>query len=355
MKQLMPLAGVLCLLTMGTSAFGQALSLATQTAYGIERGTWRLEFDNDVFFNKDNKISSGWSLQRHTPVAKNWAALQETPDFVRRWGSKIPTLTVDGLVCRAGIAIGQIIQTPDDLSRGDLIKDDVPYAGALTIQATWYTFSDEAFRGFEITAGVVGPPSLAEQTQKTVHKLIGSGDPKGWDNQISTEPIINFSYMRKRKIWDIGHPAGMALDTTINVNFNLGNLFTQASASVETRFGYNMPGGFVFVPDPIGYSMHYKAALNPPNSSTGSFYGSLVLRETGILHNIFLDGNTFTDSHSVDKQPFVSQAIVGLHFEQQDWSIQLNALISSDDVDTSTALLAESNELIGTLIFEMRF
>lgn len=349
------MAGMLCLLLIGTSAFGQASPLSTRTAYGIERGAWRLEFDNDAFFKKDNKISSGWSLQRHTPIAENWATLQETPNFVRQWGSKIPTLTADGLVCRAGIAMGQITQTPDDLSRRDLIKDDVPYAGALTIQTTWYAYSDKTFRGFEIIAGVVGPPALAEQTQKTVHKLIGSGDPNGWDNQLSTEPVINFNYMRKRKIWCIGHPTGMAIDTTINANFGLGNLFTQASASVEARFGYNMPGGFVFVPDPIGYSMHYKAALNPPNPRSWSLYGSVVLRETGILHTIFLDGNTFTDSHSVDKQPFVAQAIAGLHFELQDWSIQLNAMVSSDNVNTKTATLAEGNELIGTLIFETRF
>ena len=51
---------------------------------------------------------------------------------------------------------------------------------SLTIQTTWYTFIDKAFRGFEITAGIVGPPVLAEQTQKTAHKLIGGGDPTRW-------------------------------------------------------------------------------------------------------------------------------------------------------------------------------
>jgi hypothetical protein len=31
-----------------------------------------------------------------------------------------------------------------------------------------------------------------------------------------------------------------------------------------------------------------------------------------VLHNLFLDGNTFTDSHSVDKKPFVGDVQVGL-------------------------------------------
>ncbi len=244
-----------------------AAPVLAQTESGsrsVESATWRFEFDNDVFFNEDNKISSGWSLQKQSAVARSWDALEDVPGFVRRWGKAIPTLTDEGLIYRAGIAISQVIQTPDDLSRSDLIEDDVPYAGALTLQATWYAFNDDEFRGFEITAGVVGPPSLAEQTQKTVHKLIGSDDPKGWDNQLSTEPVINFNYMRKQKVWRGGNPAGLSFDTAINGNAGLGNLFTQASVALEMRFGQNMPRGFVYVPDPIGLSMHYKATLSLP-------------------------------------------------------------------------------------------
>jgi hypothetical protein len=321
----------------------------------VESATWRFEFDNDVFFNEDNQISSGWSLQKQSAVARSWEALEDVPGFVRRWGKAIPTLTDEGLVYRAGIAIGQVIQTPDDLSRSDLIEDDVPYAGALTLQATWYAFNDDEFRGFEITAGVVGPPSLAEQTQKTVHKLIGSDDPKGWDNQLETEPVINFNYMRKQKLWRGGNPAGFSYDTAVNGNVGLGNLFTQASVALEMRFGQNMPRGFVYVPDPIGLSMHYMASLKPANPQAASFYGTLVLRGSAFAHNIFLDGNTFRDSHSVDKEPFVGMAIAGLHYERANWGIHFSVMVSSDDVDTSKYPAAEGRERLGTVDIEWRF
>lgn len=330
-------------------------SSASANDTSVETATWRFEFDNDVFFSKDNKISSGWSLQKHSAVAQSWEALEDVPDFVRRWGKVIPTLTADGLNYRAGIAIGQVIQTPGDLSRSDLIEDDVPYAGALTLQATWYAFNDDAFRGFEITAGVVGPPSLAEQTQKTVHKLIGSTDPKGWDNQLSTEPVINFNYMRKQKIWRGGNPAGLSFDTAINGNVGLGNLFTQVSGALEMRFGQNMPRGFVYVPDPIGLSMHYKATLRPANPQAVSFYGTLVLRGSAFAHNIFLDGNTFRDSHSVDKKPLVGMVIAGLHYERANWGIHFNVMASSDDVDTRKYPAAEGRERLGTIDVEWRF
>jgi len=321
----------------------------------VESQTWRFEFDNDVFFNKDNKISSGLSLQKHSAVALSWEALEAVPGFVRRWGKTIPTLTKDGLLYRAGIAVGQIIQTPDDLSRSDLIENDVPYAGALTLQATWYAFNDDEFRGFEITAGVVGSPSLAEQTQKTLHKLIGSDDPKGWDHQLSTEPVINFNYMRKHKIWRGGKPAALSFDTAIDGNVGLGNLFTQASAALEMRFGHNMPKGFVYVPDPIGLSMHYMASLKPANPQVASFYATLVLRGSAFAHNIFLDGNAFRDSHSVDKKPLVGLVIAGLHYERKNWGIHFSVMESSDNVDASKAPAAEGRERLGSIDIEWRF
>ena len=347
----------ICLLFFTVKPFyGQdPSSFETEKPDGVEQATWRFEFDNDVFFNKDNKISSGWSLQKHSAVAESWESLHGVPGFVKYWGKKIPTLQKEGLVYRAGIAIGQVIQTPDDLSRSDLIEDDVPYAGALTLQATWYAFNDDEFRGFEITAGVIGPPSLAEQTQKTIHKLISSDDPKGWDNQLSTEPVINFNYMRKHKIWRGGNPAGLSFDTAINGNVGLGNLFTQASVALEMRFGRNMARGFVYVPDPIGLSMHYMASLKPANPQAASFYATLVLRGSAFAHNIFLDGNTFRNSHSVDKKPLVGLMIVGLHYERKNWGIHFGVMESSDNVDINQASAAENRERLGTIDVEWRF
>ncbi len=331
------------------------LSLASEKSNSVESVTWRFEFVNDNVFNKDNKISSGWSLQKHSAVAKSWEELDEVPEFVRHWGRVIPSLTKEGLVYRAGIAIGQVIQTPDDLSSSTLIKDDVPYAGVMALQASWYAYNDNEFRGFEIIAGVLGPPSLAEQFQKISHKLIDSEEPMGWDNQLKTEALINVNYMRKKKLFHRGNPAALAFDTAVNGNIGLGNLFTQASAALEMRFGYNMPQGFLYVPDPIGLSMHYNASLKPANPQLSSFYGSLVLRGSAYAHNIFLDGNTFHDSHSVDKETLVGMLIAGIHFEQRNWGMHFNVIVSSDDVDTSKLPSAEGKELLATLDIEWRF
>lgn len=321
----------------------------------VESTIWQLELNNDFFFNKDNKISSGWFLQKHSPLAENWDKLKDVPDFFKTVGKSIPTLTKDGLSYRAGITIGQIVQTPNDLSRSDLITDDVPYAGAFTFQASWYAYNAHEFRGLEITAGVVGPPSLAEHVQKAVHRLINSPEPKGWDHQLSTEPVLNINYMRKKKIWHQGNPANLSFDASISGNAELGNLFTMAGVALEMRFGRNMPGGFVYVPDFIGVNMHYNASLKPINFQAHSFYASLIFNGSFFVHNIFLDGNSFGGSHSVEKKPTVSHIIAGLHYERQEWGIHFSFMESSNDVDTSKVPAAIGNERLGTISLVLRF
>ena len=346
---------ILIILFLVYANVGSALAQAGPEHTSVESATWRFEIDNDLLFNKDNQISSGWSVQKHSAVAKSWEDLEELPKFIRQWGAALPTLTDKGLRYRAGIAVGQVIQTPDDISRQDLNKDDVPYAGVLTAQASWYAFNDEEFRGFELTLGVVGSPSLAEQTQKFVHKITNNDDPKGWDHQLKTEPVLNFNYMRKQKVWRHGNPAGWATDVSVDGHAGVGNMFTQASVALECRWGYNMPRGFASVPDPIGLSMHYVATLQPANPQAGSLYATLALRGSAFAHNIFLDGNTFRDSHSVDKEPLVGLAVAGFHYERKNWGIHFNIVASSDDVDTDDAPDAEGRERLGSITIEWRF
>jgi lipid A 3-O-deacylase len=318
-----------------------------------ERERWRFEFDNDVFFNKDGNLSNCWSVQKHSAIASAWDDLVKMPRFAGIFGNHIPTLNGKGLAHRFGLSITQTIQTPNDIGRKDLIKNDVPYAGILILQGSWYAYNDTEFRGFEITAGVVGPPSLGEQSQEAFHKLSQRMLPQGWNNQIRTEPLFELAYMRKKKIWRIGSPGGLSIDSTIDGNAALGNLFTHATAAMELRLGRNMPGGFAHIPNITGYGMNYVAALQPAHYHAGSFYGSLALRATALAHSVFLDGNLFRDSHRVDKKPLVGQIIAGFHYERMHFGVHLYTLASSAVVDIHKVTAAEERELIGLISIEL--
>lgn len=321
---------------------------------GAEQSGYALESLNDFYFGKDQELSGAWALQAHTAVADSWETLEKVPDFIRRWGTSIPTLGAGQRVYRVSAGLGQITQTPVDLKRRDLIEEDVPYAGALLASLSWYGFSNDAFAGFEFVTGVVGPASGVGSVQKASHQLLGITEPRGWDNELRNEPIVNFNYLRKRKLANFHHASDRSSDITLGGRICLGNLITQAGASVEMRYGRNMPGGFVDVPDPIGYDMTYNAALAPPNPAAASFYGSVVLRAVGVARDIFLDGNTFRHSHSVEKKTFVGSAILGLHYERNSWSAHFSVILPTDTVDTSRATEVEGRGELAAVSVEWR-
>ncbi len=207
-------------------------------------------------------------------------------------------------------SIGQNLYTPANLTQSNLIQDDRPYAGFLYGSAGFSTLSDNHIDDVEVTLGIVGPASLGEQTQKEVHKVTDSTHPKGWDNQLKNEPGLILSWERQ---WP-SH-----LNTTIgplnfrtipHIGVSLGNVYTYASTGTTLqltpkryqwqaqppRIRPAMPGsGFFAVPE---------------NRWAWSAFAGVEGRAIG--RNIFLDGNSFTDSHSVDKKYFVADANAGV-------------------------------------------
>jgi hypothetical protein len=345
--------GVLLLL----SGLAQAKEITSSAAFnprGVERPTHSFKFSNDLYFGTDSGITGSLALQKHSSVARSWQAVEGLPHFIDRWGPKIPTITAEGLFYRSSFALGTITQTPDEIQRSELIKNDVPYAGVLALEASWYGFNDDEFRGFEFVVGVLGPAALGKQLQTTAHKLTGANRPRGWRHQLKNEPIINLNYMRKKKISRMGNPTGWAFDTAFSGNASLGNLVTKVTSSIEMRWGHNMPQGFTFIPDPIGFGMNYKAALKPANPRAAAYYGSLTLRGTGVLYNVLLDGNTFRNSHSVDKEPVFGEVIFGFHYERESWSVHLDTVFATDEVNTSQVTDVDNGRMIGSLTIEWR-
>ena len=326
-----------------------------------EAAKYRLELDNDVAFGSDNQFSNGWSFQIHTPVADSWETLEGPANPIKKIGAWLPTLTKEGLKYRASLAIGQILQTPEEIENPNPIPNDVPYLGILALQGAWIAFNDTDFRGFEFTLGAIGRPSMAEQTQNFVHEVITGDDvAEGWDNQLEDEVAINLNYMAKKKFYRTGNPSGFSFDAAINGNIALGTIFTLADVRLETRFGSNMPKGFLYFPNVAARSLTYDATLAPPNRSKASFYGSLALGATAMGHYIGLDGNVFKDNdigEDVEKEDFLGLANIGVHYERQSWGVHLTWTLTTDTIDEDEFPLPPGQDpenAFGTLMFEWR-
>ncbi|MDT8387363.1 MAG: DUF2219 family protein [Thiogranum sp.] len=106
---------------------------------------------------------------------------------------------------------------------------------------------------------------------------------------------------------------------------------------------------------PLGFGLTHRATLAPADRAAASLYGSLVVRATAVVQDLFLDGNSFRDSHSVDKEPLIGQAVAGLHYERQNWSVHFNLLIPTTRVDTNDAPDVDGNSELAALVFEWHY
>jgi len=274
--------------------------------------THSLYFENDLFNGTDSNYTNGVKYSLISPDLSPHARTARLPRKVLEWIHRVPFIRDSGheFSHKAEFSFGQSMYTPGDINRSDLITDDRPYAGWSYVGLAYHRLARFADRldfldSVEIQIGMVGPLSLAEETQTLVHELRGIGTAEGWDHQLNNEPGLVVAFERK---WLLSQETSFPLATNaiIHVGGALGNISTYFNTGLEVRCGLNLPGNFgVSLIRPAG-STHFSPAKDLSIYLFAAVNGKYVLRD------IFLDGNTFTDSHSVDKKDFVADLAGGL-------------------------------------------
>lgn len=264
--------------------------------------------ENDLFAGTDHHYTQGLKLTLFTTQQSASARTVKAAD--KLWRLLGPKDTLPRL--NAGWALGQNMYTPEDIERVTLAPDDRPWAGWLYLGRALNATSDCSQDGpqadsdcreqqvtAELDVGVVGPWAQAKWAQSAIHRLIDSPKPLGWHNQLDNEPALlllgkkKWRFVLGDRFWDVIPHAGVAL----------GNVLTYASAGGTMRIGWNL-GGFGTDQLPS------LAQIEPPAWEVHLFAGA---EARAVALNIFLDGNNFQDSHSVDKKPFVYDLTTGFH------------------------------------------
>lgn len=216
-------------------------------------------------------------------------------------------------------SIGQGIFTPTDFSRRDLIEDDRPYAGVLIANFGFNARSGDRLQTTQLTLGVVGPWAQGKQVQDAVHEVLGDEKFKGWDNQLHNEPLFMLTHERMRR-WpgDASVNAdGWGWDAISHYGGSIGNLETKANFGGEVRFGWKLPDDFGSTPlRPAGENTAPSRRGRPSGWSWHLFATSDA---AWVIRDITLDGNTFRNSHSVDKRHVVAYGGYGVAVMYGRW------------------------------------
>ncbi len=292
-----------------------------------------LVVENDVFAGTDRNYTNGLKLAfTSSPVLDD--QLTDVAEFI----SNTLLGRDEGDILRKEIGIGHSIFTPEDRLAREPLPDQHPYAGWLYLEFSALLARPERniFDTLTLQLGVVGPSAGGEFVQNNFHNLIGDDELRGWDNQLRDEPGLALSFNRKHRFnfvqW--GKQDRFGIDFVPSYGATVGNVLTQASLGATFRFGFDLDQ--TFGPPRVRPALG-GAALFESQASIGSYF-FIGMEGRAVAQNIFLDGNTWRDSLSVDKEPFVGDLQAGFVFQIYDWLLTWTAVARTKEFETQGEL-----------------
>lgn len=281
-----------------------------------------------LYWDNDGTYIKPWQdSDRHYT---NGAKIEMTfdPTFGTAWRERLLPNRWAGGRLAAGVVVGHHIYTPEDITLLSPPVDAHPYGGWLYVGGYIQRTDGTRHDHLELDLGVIGQNSGAEAIQTFVHAVAtDQNEPRGWSNQLTSAVAVNVRFQRswRTPILELtgregievedadvaGDSSVLGIDLIPRLGFDLGNVFVRANADATVRLGLNLPEDF----GPARLLDYRDAtALNTPGPRADwSLYGYARLGTRAVAHNVFLDGNIFSNgSPSTDKEPLVSELTVGV-------------------------------------------
>lgn len=302
-----------------------------------------MAIENDLFAsNSDQYYTNGFRLSY-------FDAGTDLPEWARRLGELYPGFALNETTSVL-FSVGQNLYTPTDIRISTPQPNDRPWAAWLYGSAAMISVTNNHVEELEVSLGMVGPAALGEEVQSLVHKYTNSPDPKGWDHQLKNEPGINLSWGRRWPETFGYRPADdLWFSASPTVEINLGNIYAHAEAGLLFRLSpaseriSDLP---LRVRPALPGTGYFPKPLR--NDFSWSVFGGINGRIVG--RNIFLDGNSFQNSASVDKKRFVYDVNAGVDFTYGQTRVSYTVVRRSKEFDGQ-----ENTSVFGAISLSRRF
>jgi len=290
--------------------------LSSQSGDGAKEdgGVWRFEIQNedsigidvfekpmDHFFPEkveSGHLTWGWRVS-YTPNTPNPDWFENVRDDLfwpaGRWKA------------RASYSLQQSAYTPNTYSAEDKLADR-PWAGYLMANARLnlerdFNGSSQYLDRINLGLGLVGPASGGEVTHKFFHN-IRDRSSRTW-NELNSEPVAILQYdTGKRWVWGNDYLAAEAYPYT---GVTLGNAYTYASLGFSARVGSNLKKDS----GPLRSNMIMSGTNFPQTGNYFSWNLFAGIEGRYVGRNIFVDGNTFSDTSDVESKHKVMDIQMG--------------------------------------------
>ena len=264
--------------------FASAVAQAAETRFAS------FTLENDFFAGYDRHYTNG--VQLATLVN-----LEGAPEWLRA-ASADP---------QAVIAIGQRIYTPANTDIDPPDRDDRPYAGWAYLMLDLRTRATPTIDHVTATLGVVGPASLARQTQDFVHRALVEALSKGWDSQVRDRATFMLGYERAWPAVAQTSFGANRVDVSARVSANVGTPLTYVSAGAVLRYGSNLPSDL-----PVTH-----ISLGPPRDGfrgapAFGWYVWAGVDGRAVAYNSFIQAPTYGAATRVERETYGYDTQVGV-------------------------------------------
>ncbi len=296
-----------------------------------------VRLDNDLFGGQgqDQGYTGGTVVTVVSPPGEVCADRSHVPRFVQGLADRLGRFQPigDDGAARVLFSLSHSLYTPQDHTRREIVSDDRPYAGIVLMTVGRDARQASRLVGTQLQLGVVGPLALGRQTQNLAHHVLGNRKFEGWDRQLRNEPLFNLGHGRSRR-WpaDARANAGRwGWDRVAYWDAAAGNRTTYLGSGLEVRFGRDLPDDFGS--SPVRPAGEVTVPRMRPASTHWSGHAFATIGGRWVLRDITLDGNSFRDSHGVDKRPFVGEIGYGAVLERGNMSLVVARYHGSREFD----------------------
>ena len=270
-------------------------------------------YENDEFFNTDRYSTNGIQFTaRHAQDARGPGERRFTGGLCRWLGC-----AGDRLLFTQN-SFGQLMYTPGNIKIATNQRHDRPYAGLLYLERDYLFLSPD---GKVLTtlagqAGLTGRASLAEQTQKFVHRVLDRPEPRGWDHQVGNSLAYVVSVERHHALSFLSGGVGPGVQLQTNAYWRLaaGTLMSYAAAGLTVTLGKDLPA---VSPMPPGIT-HSLGSGKQDSSCLWDWLQCTVFagvegRYMG--YNLFLQGRPWRNDPGVPPRRKVGDVMAGLRLD----------------------------------------
>lgn len=293
-----------------------------------EMDYFNFTMENDIAFSEDGGYTNG--------IGGSWGYLEQDslsdenlPSWIN-WLQQLTPLQQAGRQYQIDYGIGQAMQTAINIELENPPLEDAPYAGALLWNVGLTGYDDKVADRFKLTLGWIGPASGAEKAQKIVHELTGSKEPKGWDTQLENEIVFAVEAERQWRMAAVDFGNGTELDVIGTVHGGLGNWRSEVGGGFGLRWGQNLAASFA------SHSLIPNRGAGTLNGKENGWQLFANIGGAWVANDIFLDGNTFNDSRSVDIIHEQAYVTLGGSVDLGNWTLGITFLEGTDRYETQT-------------------